>query len=173
MNPFAPRGQSTSICILDEFYPPTGLALPDFVKSRIDPNPVNDTLTHLYAPDRNEWVAGSLPPRPASLRESKAYRSLRQGHTRFLFIVYLPGALANYPDQIVAVIYPQFVTALKGTTVYYRSDAHVIAMTDFCSHSMLEAIRNNHRVIYHPIAGGVTSIKKALNDLNARISNTR
>lgn len=92
--------------------------------------------------------------------------------------VWLLGLKPNQFNEVVSVWGQRFDLRLVESTrsspkIPAAPGAHVIAMTDFCSHSMLEAIRNNQSIIYHPIAGGVTSIKKALNDLNARISNAR
>ena len=51
------------------------------------------------------------------------------------------------------------------------ADTYAIAMSDFIDHSLMNKFKNAG-YDYRSVHGGVTSIKKALNDLNARISNT-
>jgi hypothetical protein len=92
--------------------------------------------------------------------------------------VWLLGLKPSQFNEVVGVWGQRFDLRLVDSSrtsgkIPVAPGSHVIAMTDFCSHSLLESVRHNQSIAYHPIAGGVTSIKKALNDLNSRMSYTK
>lgn len=52
----------------------------------------------------------------------KRFKNLRQGQTRWKAVLYEAGRFADYPDQAVCIVYSCRVTAVRGMTVYFRSE---------------------------------------------------
>lgn len=89
-------------------------------------------------------------------------------------VVYLLGLKANQAEDVNRAWGHKF-TLRVVTSVGYKvqppaDDTYVIAMSDFIDHSLMHKFKNAG-YDYRSVHGGVTNIKKALNDLYARISN--